>query len=51
MPGCVFEHFGRIPENVYHPETFNSPLEDAVHKNDSEKFQNLAKVSSIDSIC
>ena len=45
MPGCIFEFYGRIPETVYHPEIFNSPLEEAVYNNDMNLFTNSLKVS------
>lgn len=44
IPGCVFEHFGKVPENVYQADKFNSPFEEAVFKDDKETFHNLAKV-------
>jgi hypothetical protein len=48
LPGCVFEYQGRIPEVVYsRPETFDSPLEEAVFNNDVEQFNRLVEVSII----
>ena len=44
MPGCVFEHHGKIPETVYNPEEFHSPLEKAVYNNDMSLFKKLTKV-------
>ena len=45
MPGCVFEHYGRIPPTVYAaPKAFKSPLEAAVFNNDLTSFCSLAKV-------
>lgn len=41
MPGCVFEHYGRIPESTYQVESFNSPLEEAVYNNDVKLFKNF----------
>lgn len=41
MPGCVFEHYGRIPDTVYHMENFNSPLEEAVYNNDVNLLRSL----------
>ena len=45
MPGCIFEYYGRIPESVYAPpDTFESPLEEAVFSNDLKQFLKLVKV-------
>jgi ankyrin repeat protein len=43
MPGCVFEFYGKIPESIYDPVTFGSPLEEAVYRNDLNLFTNLLK--------
>lgn len=43
MPGCVFEYCGRVPEAVYKPEVFRSPLEQAVYKNDLRMFKQLVR--------
>jgi hypothetical protein len=37
--GAIFEHFGRIPENVFQPSEYQSSLEAAVHKNDLALFK------------
>jgi len=45
MPGCIFEHYGRIPESVYSPpDVFESPLEEAVFNNDLRRFLELVEV-------
>ena len=45
MPGCIFEYYGRIPASVYAPpETFESPLEEAVFNNDLQRFLKLVQV-------
>jgi len=45
MPGCIFEYYGRIPESVYaRPDTFDSPLEEAVFSNDVKRFRKLVEV-------
>lgn len=43
MPGCVFEHCGRVPESVYLAENFQSPLEEAIYNNDLTQFKNLVQ--------
>lgn len=42
--GCVFDHYGRVPEGIYKVDSFNSPLEEAVYNRDVEKFKELIKV-------
>jgi len=45
MPGCIFDYYGRIPESVYAPpDTFESPLEEAVFGNDVKRFRKLVEV-------
>lgn len=39
IPGCVFEYFGRVPRDVFQAETFESPLEEAVHQNDVSQLK------------
>lgn len=41
--GCVFDHYGRVPEGIYKVDSFNSPLEEAVYNRDVEKFKELIK--------
>ena len=45
--GCIFEHYGKIPEAVYKTECYRSPLEEAVSKNDLTTFKQLVQVSSM----
>lgn len=40
-PGCIFDHFGKVPETAYKVETYNSPLEEAVQNNDVEALKKL----------
>ena len=42
--GCVFEHYGKIPESVYKIDVYRSPLEEAVFKNDVTTFKQLVQV-------
>ena len=43
--GCVFDHFGKVPESVYQPNTNLHELEQAVKNNDLATFNQLVKVS------
>ena len=45
--GCIFEHYGKIPESVYKIECYKSPLEEAVYKNDVTTFKQLVQVNCI----
>ena len=46
MPGCIFEHYGRIPESLYAaPKEFKYRLEQAVFDNNTTLFDSLVKVS------
>ena len=47
MPGCVFEYCGKVPEAIYKPEVFRSPLEQAVYNNDLDTFKQLVRVRRI----
>ncbi len=47
LPGCVFEHYGRIPKSVYDAESFASSLEKAVYENDVKFFKEQAKVGVV----
>ena len=42
--GCIFEHYGKIPESVYKIDVYRSPLEEAVFKNDVTTFKQLVQV-------
>ena len=42
--GCIFEHYGKIPESVYKIDVYRSPLEEAVFKNDVTAFKQLVQV-------
>jgi len=48
--GCIFEHYGRIPDNIYRVEIFRSPLEEAVFKNDLQTFMKLKQEGHIVSV-
>jgi len=39
--GCIFEHYGKIPDTIYRVEIFRSPLEEAVFNNDLQAFMKL----------
>lgn len=43
--GCIFEFFGKIPENVYNSNEKLTLLEKAVYDNDPETIKQLVAVS------
>ena len=45
--GCVFDHFGKVPAEVYEPDVSLSDLELAVYENDIDGFERLVKVLRI----
>ena len=45
--GCVFDHYGRIPEGIYKATGSLPPLEEAVYNNDVDRFRSLVKVGAL----
>ncbi len=43
--GCIFEHYGKIPEEIYKTECYRTPLEEAIFKNDQTMARELVQVS------
>ena len=46
-PGCIFEHYGHIPEAIYMVERHSSPLEEAVYNNDLAAFMKAKEVNCL----
>ena len=42
--GCVFDYYGRVPNTIYHPQNFQSPVEETVYQNDTKTLLKYVQV-------